>query len=214
MLEQCMSGRLSCGPPLNKPYARARFVSITKNIIEFVPSNHHTYRTSRLTRSRPSGVCRLVLLLVNDPNKENSPEQTRHNIIEALLDNRGESGATDPAAYESSSPAPSSSSSVSAFTSPSSSIPFGQRLQDDGTPVLTASDGHHKKPRKGTRRRVVHKSRSTATTAAVVSSTAETPDARQGAAAAGETGAGLSSDSDARAVELLKSLYSIASKWS
>lgn len=177
------------------------------------------------------GIRRLVLLLVNDPNKQNSPEQTRHNIIEALLDNH-DGPRADPT-YASSSPAPPSSSPISAFSSPSvsafsspsvsafsspsvsafssPSIPFGQRLQEDGTPVVMTSDGHHKKPRKGTRRRVVHKSRSTATPAA--SSTAATPGTWQGSAA-GDTGAGLSSDSDARAVELLKSLYSIASKWS
>jgi len=84
-----------------------------------------------------------------------------------------------------------------------SGIPFGQRIQEDGSPVL---DGQYKKSRKGTRRRVVHRSRSTP-----VSTTPMTSNTWQGA---NDVGPGLSDDSDARAVELLKSLYSIASKWS
>lgn len=135
---------------------------------------------------------RLVLLLVNDPNKDNSPEQTRNNIIEALLDNK----STDQVDV--------SSTSTSTFLPPSTTgIPFGQRLQVNGVPIY---DGHHKKTRKATRRRVVHRSRSIST-----STTPMTPNLLQGA---NDMSPGLSADSDARAVELLKSLYSIASKWS
>lgn len=140
-----------------------------------------------------NSICyRLVLLLVNDPNKNNSPEQTRNNIIEALLDNRNTDQVYD------------SSTSTSTFLpSSTTGIPFGQRLQINGLPVL---DGHNKKTRKATRRRVVHRSRSIST-----STTPTTPNTLQGA---NDMGRGLSADSDARAVELLKSLYSIASKWS
>ncbi|XP_025414473.1 cell wall protein DAN4 [Sipha flava] len=137
-------------------------------------------------------VRRLVLLLVNDPNKENSPEQTRNNIIEALLDNRGSDKV-----YVT------SSSTTTFLPSSTSGIPFGQRIQEDGSPV---SDGQYKKPRKGTRRRVVNRSRSLP-----VSTTPMIPNTWQGANDVGPT---LGTDSDARAVELLKSLYSIASKWS
>jgi hypothetical protein len=130
--------------------------------------------------------------LVNDPNKENSPEQTRNNIIEALLDNRGSDKV-----YVT------SSSTTTFLPSSTSGIPFGQRIQEDGSPV---SDGQYKKPRKGTRRRVVNRSRSLP-----VSTTPMIPNTWQGANDVGPT---LGTDSDARAVELLKSLYSIASKWS
>lgn len=130
--------------------------------------------------------------MVNDSNKENSPEQTRHNLIEALLDNRSTEQAYD---VSSTSPIP------TFLPSSPSEIPFGQRIQEDGSPV---QDGQYK--RKGTRRRVVHRSRSVP-----ISTTPMTSNAWQGA---NDVGPGLSDDSDARAVELLKSLYSIASKWS
>lgn len=144
---------------------------------------------------------RLVLLLVNDPNKGNSPAQTRHNIIEALLDNGR--AATDQSPYVFASTT-SSPGEVALTSSPG--IPFGQRLQEDGSPVI---DGvRRKKSRKGTRRRIVHRSRSVGTSTASTTITSAT---WQGA---NDVGHGLSSDSDARAVELLKSLYSIASKWS
>ncbi|KAE9539896.1 hypothetical protein AGLY_005148 [Aphis glycines] len=139
-------------------------------------------------------VKRLILLLVNDSNKENSPEQTRHNLIEALLDNRSTDQTYD---VSSSSPIP------TFLPSSPSEIPFGQRIQDDGSPV---QDGQYKKSRKGTRRRVVHRSRSVP-----ISTTPMTSNNWQGG---NDVGPGLSDDSDARAVELLKSLYSIASKWS
>lgn len=136
----------------------------------------------------------MVLLLVNDSNKENSPEQTRNNLIEALLENRSTDQAYDV----------SSSSPTATFLPPSpSEIPFGQRIQEDGSPI---QDGQYKKSRKASRRRVVHRSRSTP-----VPTTPMTSDTWQGA---NDVGPGLSDDSDARAVELLKSLYSIASKWS
>ncbi|XP_026821168.1 nuclear pore complex protein DDB_G0274915 [Rhopalosiphum maidis] len=137
-------------------------------------------------------VKRLILLLVNDSNKENSPEQTRHNLIEALLDNRSTEQAYD---VSSTSPIP------TFLPSSPSEIPFGQRIQEDGSPV---QGGQYK--RKGARRRVVHRSRSVP-----ISTTPMTSNAWQGA---NDVGPGLSDDSDARAVELLKSLYSIASKWS
>ncbi|XP_001942936.2 filamentous growth regulator 23 [Acyrthosiphon pisum] len=139
-------------------------------------------------------VKRLVLLLVNDSNKENSPEQTRNNLIEALLENRSTDQAFDVS---------SSSPTTTFLPSSPSEIPFGQRIQEDGSPV---QDGQYKKSRKGARRRVVHRSRSTP-----VSTTPMTSNTWQGA---NDVGPGLSDDSDARAVELLKSLYSIASKWS
>ncbi|XP_025190559.1 mucin-3A [Melanaphis sacchari] len=139
-------------------------------------------------------VKRLILLLVNDSNKENSPEQTRHNLIEALLDNRNTDQTYD---VSSSSPSP------TFLPSSTSEIPFGQRIQEDGSPI---QEGQYKKSRKGTRRRVVHRSRSVP-----ISTTPMTPNTWQGA---NDVGPGLSDDSDARAVELLKSLYSIASKWS
>ncbi|VVC41549.1 Chitin binding domain [Cinara cedri] len=146
-------------------------------------------------------VKRLVLLLVNDPNKENSPEQTRHNIIEALLDNRGSTAADQ--AYESSSP-------TSAFPPAPPGIPFGQRIHEDGTPIGASEGEQHKKSRKGVRRRV-HVQRSRQVTAAAMTTPAAASNAWHGA---NDVGPGLSADSDARAVELLKSLYSIASKWS
>lgn len=138
------------------------------------------------------------MLLVNDPNKDNSPAQTRNNIIEALLD-RNQRPTTDQVQYDS----PSTGPALLPATTPTG-IPFGQRLQEDGSPV---SDGQRRKLRKGTRRRIVHRSRSIPST----STTPMTPSPWQGA---NDVGPGLSSDSDARAVELLKSLYSIASKWS
>lgn len=133
-------------------------------------------------------------MLVNDSNKENSPEQTRHNLIEALLDNRSTDQTYD---VSSSSPIP------TFLPSSPSEIPFGQRIQEDGSPI---QDGQYKKSRKGTRRRVVHRSRSVP-----ISTTPMTSNNWQGG---NDVGPGLSDDSDARAVELLKSLYSIASKWS
>ncbi|XP_022175125.1 mucin-16 isoform X2 [Myzus persicae] len=148
-------------------------------------------------------VKRLVLLLVNDSNKENSPEQTRINLIEALLDNRSTDQAYDvSSSFPTSTPLPSFPTSTPLPSSPSE-IPFGQRIQEDGSPL---PEGQYKKSRKGTRRRVVHRSRSTP-----VSTTPMTLNTWQGA---NDVGPGLSDDSDARAVELLKSLYSIASKWS
>lgn len=147
----------------------------------------------------------MVLLLVNDPDKEHSPEQTRNRIVEALLDDRAEERA-----YPSTSGDPSA-----AGPSQTPFVPFGRRLREDGSPV--PAGGPYKRPRKGFRRKVaVHKIRSpvtsTTATAATTSTAATVPSA---AANDGDDGTpGLSSDSDARAVELLKSLYSIASKWS
>lgn len=173
---------------------------------------------------------RLVLLLVNDPNKEHSPEQTRSHIIEALLaDNRADVPAEDRAygpdpdvrSVDQSDPVPLPPSQTA--------IPFGQRLQEDGRPV--PADGRYKRPRKGTtvRRRVaVHKIRSTGIRGSTptgpasdlptgpASDPATDPAAPSGVRleSAQDVSSGLNSDSDARAVELLKSLYSIASKWS
>ncbi|XP_050424052.1 uncharacterized protein LOC126835474 [Adelges cooleyi] len=146
-------------------------------------------------------VKRLVLLLVNDPNKDNDPEQTRNNIIEALLENR----STETAAYLTTTATPIGNPTDPAPSADVSAIPFGQRLKDDGTPVQSGQQ--HRKARKGTRRRVVHRSRSTSTT---TTTPAPTTSSWQGA---NDIGPGLSDESDARAVELLKSLYSIASKW-
>lgn len=138
----------------------------------------------------------MVLLLVNDLNKDNSPAQTRNNIIEALLDRKDADDTVVP-----SSPAP------ELLPPTTAKIPFGQRLQDDGTPI---TEGQYRK-RKGIRRRVVHRSRSIP----VVTSTTTTQQAPvNGLQGASDMVPGLSSDTDARAVELLKSLYSIAAKWS
>lgn len=178
---------------------------------------------------------RLVLLLVNDPNKENSPEQTRNHIIEALLEHKTQ---TIDQVYSASSPNPTFLPSTTPTKIPVGNpvrnlveypggnpvrnpngnplgnpvgnpirIPFGQRLQDDGSPI---QDGQqYKRSRKGSRRVVVHRSRS------IPTSTTLTPLENTWQQRANDVGApGLSADSDNRAVELLKSIYSIASKWS
>lgn len=173
---------------------------------------------------------RLVLLLVNDPNKEHSPEQTRSHIIEALLaDNRADVPAENHA-YD---PDPDVRSVGQSDPVPlplsQAAIPFGQRLQEDGRPV--PADGRYKRPRKGAtvRRRVaVHKIRSTGARGSTPTGPASDlptgpasdlttdPTTSSGVRleSAQDVSPGLNSDSDARAVELLKSLYSIASKWS
>lgn len=190
---------------------------------------------------------RLVLLLVNDPNKENSPEQTRNHIIEALLEHKAQ---TIDQTYSASSPSPTFLPSTTPTRVPVEipariptrihvetpartlvetparipveiparipvetparipvGIPFGQRLQDDGSPIQ--DEQQFKRSRKGARRRVVHRNRS------IPTSTTSTPLQNTWQQEANDVGApGLSADSDTRAVELLKSLYSIASKWS
>lgn len=182
-------------------------------------------------------------MLVNDPNKENSPEQTRNHIIEALLEHKAQ---TIDQTYSASSPSPTFLPSTTPtrihVETPARTlvetparipvetparisveiparipvetparipvgIPFGQRLQDDGSPIQ--DEQQFKRSRKGARRRVVHRNRS------IPTSTTSTPLQNTWQQEANDVGApGLSADSDTRAVELLKSLYSIASKWS